>query len=193
MHPVLKTELSVLSEVIRGVSAAEAQVNPLPGLGRWSAQEVIEHLVLTYEMTMEELNRQFGRGRALRRKRGPLEVLLRLQTIGLGHLPRGVPAMLRVRPQNYRAQGGAVLAERLLRKAEEMDALLVQAREKFGIQPCAEHPFYGGLRVDEWRRYHAIHARHHLQQLREAIAYARSHEAKGLIVISGMHESQLVS
>jgi hypothetical protein len=193
MHPVLKTELSVLSEEIRGVSQSEAQVNPLPGLGRWSAQEVIEHLILTYEMTMEELNRQFARGRALRRKRGPLEVFLRLQTIGLGYLPEGVPAMLRVRPQHSRAQGGALLAERLLSKGEEMDALLVQARQKFGIQPCAAHPFYGGLRVDEWRRYHAIHARHHLKQLCGAIAFARSHEARGPLVINGLREGHLVS
>jgi hypothetical protein len=30
------------------------------------------------------------------------------------------------------------------------------------------------LRVDEWRRYHAIHAEHHAGQLDNAIRYALS-------------------
>jgi hypothetical protein len=57
-----------------------------------------------------------------------------------------------------------------------MDALLVEARKKFGIQVCGEHPSFGVMRVDEWRRYHAVHARHHLPQLENAIRYARSHK-----------------
>jgi hypothetical protein len=58
-----------------------------------------------------------------------------------------------------------------------MDRLLVAARRKFGIQACGEHPFFGVMRVDEWRRYHAIHAAHHAGQLRNAIRYAQSLQA----------------
>jgi hypothetical protein len=55
-----------------------------------------------------------------------------------------------------------------------MDQQLVAARRKFGIQACGEHPFFGVMRVDEWRRYHAVHARHHENQLRNAIRYAKT-------------------
>jgi hypothetical protein len=32
------------------------------------------------------------------------------------------------------------------------------------------------MRVDEWRRYHAVHAQHHNGQLKEAIRYARANK-----------------
>jgi hypothetical protein len=54
---------------------------------------------------------------------------------------------------------------------------LVQARKKFGIQVCGEHPYFGVLRVDEWRRYHAVHANHHRRQLSATIRYAKAHSA----------------
>jgi hypothetical protein len=37
------------------------------------------------------------------------------------------------------------------------------------------------MRVDEWRRYHAIHARHHLAQLRNAIKYSQSVKEDGVL------------
>jgi hypothetical protein len=69
---------------------------------------------------------------------------------------------------------GQGIAERFLAAAEAMDVLLVTGRKKFGVETCGEHPFFGVMRIDEWRRYHAIHAQHHAPQLRNAIRYALS-------------------
>jgi hypothetical protein len=33
------------------------------------------------------------------------------------------------------------------------------------------------MRVDEWRRYHAVHAKHHKAHLRNAIRYAKAQKA----------------
>jgi Protein of unknown function (DUF1569) len=101
-----------------------------------------------------------------------------MQTIGLGHMPNGVPAMRAVRPTEFTPQAGPELAKRFIAAAEAMDVLLVEARKKFGIQACGEHPSFGVMRVDEWRRYHAIHARHHAPQLENAIRYARTQKAE---------------
>ncbi len=174
MHPVLKFALEPLADQVSQLSQEEAQIAPLPGQGRWSAQQIMEHLMLTYEMTNETVNRQLKTGRVPKNKRSILEFLLRVQTIGWGHMPDGVPAMHSVRPTEYQPEPGTVIAARFLAAAEEMDQVLVSARKRFGIQACGEHPFFGVMRVDEWRRYHAVHGKHHEVQLKNAIRYARS-------------------
>ncbi|HEY9127427.1 MAG TPA: DinB family protein, partial [Acidobacteriaceae bacterium] len=160
MHPVLKTSLDPLARLLENLTVEEAQAVPLPGPGRWSAQQVIEHLILTYKMTEETVNRHLKSGRAAKKGRGPILSLLRMQVIGFGRMPRGVPSVHAARPKEVTPMDGQALAERFWAAAEEMDALLSEARKKFGIQACGEHWFYGGLRVDEWRRYHAVHGRH---------------------------------
>ena len=174
MHPVLKSALKPLAEKIESVSLEDAQVRPLPGQDRWSAQQVIEHLILTYKLTSASVAKQMASGRVPKNKRRMLEFVLRMQTIGLGHMPEGVPAMRAVRPEHFTPEAGCDIAVRFMQAAEEMDELLVAARKKFGIQACGVHPFFGIMRVDEWRRYHALHARHHAGQLERAIRYARS-------------------
>jgi len=173
MHPVLKSALEPLAEQIVPLSLEEAQIPPTPGQGRWCAQQILEHLILSYRMTSSELCRQIKNGRVPKNRRNLLEFLLRLQTVGLGFMPSGIPAIKSLRPVNYEPQAGAAVAARFLQTAEEMDALLVTCRKTFGIQACGEHPFFGIMRVDEWRRYHAVHAKHHLPQLRDAIRFVK--------------------
>jgi hypothetical protein len=173
MHPVLKSALEPLAEQVATLTAEEAQIAPLPGQGRWCAQQILEHLILTYRLTSESVRRQLKSGRVPRNRRNLLEFLLRVQTIGLGFMPNGVPSIRAFRPGEYAPENGPAIAARFLEAAEEMDQLLVAARRKFGIQACGEHPFFGVMRVDEWRRYHAVHAAHHVDQLRHAIRYAK--------------------
>lgn len=177
MHPVLKISLEPLADAIESLTMEEAQVSPPPGQAQWSAQQVIEHLILTYKLTSGTVGKHLKSGRAASKGRNPLLSILRLQAIGLGRMPRGVPAIHALRPDHVTPMDGPALRERFLAAAEEMDLQLVAARKKFGIQPCGEHPFYGGLRVDEWRRYHSIHAQHHRKQLEGAVRFARSAKA----------------
>lgn len=174
MHPVLSASLDPLAQLIAPVTLDEAQVPPLPGQGRWCAQQIMEHLILSYEMTSASLSRQLKAGRVPKNRRSILEFVLRVQTIGIGYIPRGVPTIRALRPVRFKPESGAAIARRFMAAAEAMDELLVASRKKFGIQACGEHPLFGVMRVDEWRRYHAIHARHHLKQLRYAIRFARS-------------------
>jgi|HubBroStandDraft_5_1064220.scaffolds.fasta_scaffold619270_1 hypothetical protein len=177
MHPVLKSSLEPLAKQITVLSLEEAQIPPLPGQGRWCAQQVLEHLILTYKFTSDSISRQLKTGRVPRNRRNILEFMLRMQTIGLGYMPDGVPAIRAFRPEVFTPEDGPSIAARYLEAAEEMDLLLVAGRKKFGIEACGEHPLFGVMRIDEWRRYHAMHAKHHVPQLRNAIRYARSQKA----------------
>ena len=174
MHPVLKSDIESLAHRVSVLSKEEAQIHPEPGRGRWSAQQVIEHLILTYTFTSNEVAKQVRKGKPTRDRRDLLNFILRIQTIGLGIMPYGIPSILAFRPIEYTPESGIEIAVRFLEAAESMDRLLVSARQLLGIQTCGEHPFYGPMRVDEWRRYHSVHARHHLSQLVNAISYAQT-------------------
>jgi len=177
MHPVLKSALEPLAEQIAPLSMEEAQIAPLPGQGRWSAQQILEHLILTYGLTSDSVSRQLKTGRVPRNRRSILEFLLRVQSIGLGYMPNGVPAIRAVRPEDFTPEDGLSVAARFMQAAEDMDLLLVAARKKFGVEACGQHPLFGVMRVDEWRRYHALHATHHAPQLRNAVRYAKLSKA----------------
>ncbi len=156
------------------VTLEEAQVPPLPGQGRWCAQQIMEHLILSYQLTSTSVSKQLKTGRVPKSRRSILEFVLRMQTIGMGYMPEGVPAIRAVRPEEFTPEAGSATAARFLHAAEEMDQWLVAGRKKFGIEACGEHPLFGVMRVDEWRRYHAVHATHHMKQLRNAIRFART-------------------
>ena len=47
-----------------------------------------------------------------------------------------------------------------------MDDRITQCRQRFGIQRVASHFLLGPLRPDQWRRFHVVHMRHHLDQLK---------------------------
>jgi hypothetical protein len=177
MHPVLKSAIEPLAAQIAATTVAEAQVEPLPGKERWSPQEIVEHLILSFEQTSASVTKQLKAGRPPKNHRSLLEFVLRVHTVGLGRMPRGITSLIATRPSWTEQLSGAELARRFVAAAEEMDRTLVTARKRFGVQACGEHPFYGVLRVDEWRRYHSIHVKHHAKQLRQAIQFAKTHLA----------------
>jgi len=174
MHPVLKSALEPLAGRIATLSLEEAQTAPLPGQGRWCVQQIFEHLILTYQLTSNSVSKQLKTGHVPRNRRNLLEFLLRVQTIGLGYMPDGVPSIRAFRPREFTPEAGPSIASRFLQTAEEMDLLLVAARKKFGIQACGEHPIFGVMRIDEWRRYHAVHAAHHEKQILNVIRFVNS-------------------
>ncbi len=65
---------------------------------------------------------------------------------------------------------GQQLVDLLRQEMDAMDALLDSCRRKFGIERVAAHPWLGPLRVDQWRRFHAVHGLHHVAQLQSVIA-----------------------
>lgn len=60
---------------------------------------------------------------------------------------------------------GSELVVAMKNELEHMDRLLDTCRDQFGMQRIASHFIFGPLRVDQWRRFHVVHGRHHLKQL----------------------------
>ena len=175
MHPVLADAVLPFAEKVAAVSLIEAQVSPDPEYHRWCGQQVVEHLILSFKHTREELQRRLKTGQSPATKRTFLQWLIKVQVCFFASMSDGVSTTLPLRPSEFVPQDGPALAARLLAEAEELNKVLSECRIVFGLRPCGYHPMFCRLRVEEWRVYHAVHCRHHMCQFDEAIRFARKY------------------
>jgi DinB superfamily len=168
MHPVLQQVFDAYGPALAQQSEEWCQRHPRQDERQWSAQELIEHLVLTCRSTTRELEKRLERGHPTRARRTPMQSLMQLVVLSFGQMPNGVPAPIFARPDqlHWSATGGTELLEMLRQEMERMDDRITQCRQRFGIQRVASHFLLGPLRPDQWRRFHAIHIRHHLDQMK---------------------------
>jgi hypothetical protein len=172
MHAVLERAVHQISSEIRDLDAETTQLHPKGLAHKWSAQEVIEHLILSYRFTSEGLEARLNKGQPLRnRTRTRLQWSLQLMILSFGALPRGVPALDETMPTpgSFAAMNGRQLEDLLRQEIGAMDAVLDRCRRKFGMDRVSTHPWLGPLRVDQWRRFHVVHGLHHVAQLRSVI------------------------
>jgi len=172
MHAVLERVVSQMSSEVLGLNAETTQLHPNGLAYKWSAQQVVEHLVLGYRLTSSALETRLNKGRLSRkRKRTYLQWSLQLMILTFGKLPRGVPALDELMPVagSFAAMDGQQLGNLIRQEMDAMDKLFDACRRKFGMERVAVHPFLGPLRVDQWRRFHVVHGLHHLTQLRSVI------------------------
>jgi hypothetical protein len=173
MHAVLERVVDRISSEVRHLDAEATQLHPKGLVYRWNAQQVIEHLVMGYRLTTEALETRLKKGRLSRKhSRTYLQWALQMMILSFGTMPRGVPALDETTPKrgNFPAMSGRELADLLRREIEAMDSAFDACRRRFGIERVGIHPLLGPLRVDQWRRFHAVHGHHHLTQLRSVLA-----------------------
>jgi hypothetical protein len=173
MHVVLERVVSQISREVLSLDAETTQLHPNGLAYKWSAQQVVEHLVLGYRLTSGALETRLNKGRLSRNQtRTYLQWSLQLMILTFGRLPQGVPALDETVPVagRFAAMDGKQLGDLLRQEIETMDKLFDACRRKFGMERVAVHPFLGPLRVDQWRRFHVVHGVHHLTQLRSVIA-----------------------
>lgn len=173
MHPVLADAVYPFAEQVAAVGLRDVQLSPDGDPHRWSAQAVVEHLILDLQRSTGELRMRLKSGESPPFAGSLLQWILKTQACFFGWMPQGVSTSLPLRPGRFSSQDGATLASRLVAATEELDKALAQCRISFGMRPCGYHPMYGSLRVEEWRVYHATHCRHHQRQFEEAVRYAR--------------------
>jgi hypothetical protein len=168
MHPVLHEVYQSYSRALTNKSAGWCQLHPDENERRWSAQDLIQHLALVCRSTSRLMETRLQRGKPHRGHGTVLQRVLQFIVLSVGHMPRGTPAPHFARPGqlSWASMNGSELLEILRQEMDKMDQLLDDCRRRFGIQCAAAHFLLGPMRVDQWRRFHVIHFRHHLQQLR---------------------------
>jgi hypothetical protein len=173
MHAVLERVVDQISSEVQHLDIDATQLHPQGLAFRWNAQQVVEHLVMGYRLTTEALETRLKKGRLSRKhSRTNLQWTLQMMILTFGAMPHGVPALEETTPKpgDFPAMSGPELIDLLRREIEAMDIVLDACRRRFGIERVGIHPLLGPLRVDQWRRFHAVHGHHHLTQLRSVLA-----------------------
>ena len=99
MHAVLERVVSQIATEVSDLDAETTQLHPKNLAYKWSAQQVVEHLVLGYRLTTETLETRLAKRRLSRnRKRTYVQWSLQLMILSFGALPQGVPALEETMP-----------------------------------------------------------------------------------------------
>lgn len=164
----MTVELSQLSTLVlgplRGRSDSEWERAPA---GKWSPAQIVEHLALGLNLSAETFLARRNHGPMARRPRTPAEQIATFLIFGLRWFPPGrkAPERTTPAPQIDRASAEA----HFLAAVEQWDqidrALLPERRADLFVK----HPRMGDLTVQEWMRFHLIHARHHARQIRQRV------------------------
>ena len=134
-----------------------------PAGKKWSASEVLEHLSLTYSGTRIVFERCLQAGKPAATSSTLKERVRALVVVKLGHMPNGREAPAGTRPKGEPAD--SILAH-MSQQIEAMDNAIRRCEERFGSSTkLANHPILGPLTASEWRKFHWVHARHHVKQI----------------------------
>jgi hypothetical protein len=161
MDPHLKTLQEELAAVIAGLTAEQRQQHPQ---GKWCATKILEHLYLTYTGTTKGFSRVLEAQKATTTPATWIQRRNLLVVLGLGFLPSGREAPSFSHPRGLPTE--KVVAE-IMEKISEMDAMIANCEKKLGGRKLLDHPILGPLTGAQWRKFHLVHGRHHLRQIRK--------------------------
>ena len=168
MHHFLRQCQQALAERLEGLSPTEAEA---PHGNKWSIAGIVEHLDLTYTRSAAGLARRIAKGPEPERRRNLRQRIAQTIVTGIGYFPAGRESPSAVVPQGRSfVEVRAGLEGHLI----ELDARLAEAERAFGPRVTVlDHPILGPFTVNQWRKFHWVHTRHHLRQI-----HARSKERR---------------
>jgi len=156
----LRRALEVIEAATEGMSEDQLVRHPD---GKWSTALILEHLALAFTGTTKGLARCLEAGRSSASAPTLKHRVTTAIVVGLGYLPSGAQAPERTRPKG-------IPAEKVRQTVHEsliaMDEALARCEQRFGHRVAVlDHPILGPLSVRQWRKFHWVHARHHLKQV----------------------------
>ena len=132
--------------------------------GKWSIAGIVEHLDLSYTLNIQGLEHRLRKGPGAVRKRTLRQHVTRLIITRGGYFPTGVSSPQAAVPKGRPfVELGIVIEPHLML----LDQRLKDVARAFGQnRPVLNHPILGPFSVADWRRFHWVHTRHHLRQIR---------------------------
>ena len=135
--------------------------------GKWNAAQIVEHLAIGLDASSRTLEERRARDPMRRRPRTVLERLAWISIMRLRWFPPFVAAPEGTRPPAHVEHAAAAAKFRSgWERFTALERLLLPAR-RFDL--FAKHPRLGDLTLEEWMRFHVIHARHHARQIRDRV------------------------
>jgi len=164
MNSYLEKLQAELEASIRGATGEAMQKAPA---GKWNSAQILEHLYQSYKGTNNGIARCLEAGRPLATSATMKQLLGTWVVTGLGYFPEGVkaPAVAVPRgvpPEEVRAS--------IFGEIQKMAMALDDCERHFGAgTKLMDHPILGPLNVNQWRKLHWLHGRHHARQIRERV------------------------
>ena len=162
MHPYLKQALDDIDDATAHLDVARIA---RAVSGKWSVVEILDHLCLAFSLSARALDK--AADTCVPRAHGPSlgQRLARFTIVTVGYFPP-------VRAPEVSQPDRSVPPERLREAVREaivsLDATLTRAGKRFGEDTLVlDHPYFAGLSVRQWRKFHWRHAAHHAGQMRE--------------------------
>jgi len=153
-----------LEETIDGVSLDRLVLAPA---GKWNSAQILEHLFLTYKGTNAGSQKCLDQDAPLVSPAKWNKHVGRLLVVGLGYMPGGRKSPERVAPRGMPAEE---VPQAIVIELQKMTARLEHCERRFGARvKILDHTFLGPLTSQQWRKFHWVHGRHHLRQVRERI------------------------
>jgi DinB superfamily len=164
-----------IASSLQGLDAVQTQLRPASHPDKWSIQQIIEHLLLTYSSTEGVIKARVVKGIPTRAKPTLTNRISQYAVTRCGYFPTGRQAPEAVTPQpTTRPLTGDALAQTAVETLAQLDLRFAEAETLFGSSSqCATHAILGPLNIRQWRRFHLIHGEHHLKQI---AAIRKSHK-----------------
>ncbi|MGQ0732573.1 MAG: DUF1569 domain-containing protein [Acidobacteriota bacterium] len=136
--------------------------------GKWSVAGILEHLTLAYSAGVRLLDTALATGERSVRTPRVSQWMARTLVVDCGYFPR-------VKAPAATVPDGTIHPAEVRRAAREalstLDALMTRAADRFGDDiPVMNHPYFGGMSVRQWRKFHWRHTVHHMRQARARAA-----------------------
>ena len=164
MNATIRQLQDSLTRTIEGLSVDKTQVC---APAKWNIQQIVGHLLLTYDATTSVVADRIAKGRPTLTKPSFAQHCGRLLILRAGYFPPGRQAPAPVVPPHQEAPlAGDQLATKVAEHLESMDTHLSEAERLFGSKRrSVSHIVLGPLSPEQWRRFHLVHGLHHLQQI----------------------------
>jgi hypothetical protein len=161
MDSYLERLHEAITEATKEMTAEELQRR---APGKWSTAEVLEHLYLSYTGTVKGLGRCLQEGKPLARPQTWKDRMATTLVTGIGYFPSGRESPKQASPRGTPAEQVVAGIGPEIRK---MDELIAQCKQRHGNALILDHPILGPLNAGQWAKFHWVHGRHHVRQIRK--------------------------
>jgi hypothetical protein len=167
MNSTLQQLQREIAASLHSLDATQTQLRPPSRPSKWSIQQIIEHLLLTYSGTETAINARLAKRTPTRARPTLTHRVFQFAVTQCGYFPTGRDAPETVTPQTTtHPLSGEELAQATAEHLGHLDLLFTEAETLFGpASQCASHTVLGPLNIDQWRKFQLIHGEHHLKQI----------------------------
>ena len=159
MHEHLQRALDALDRTTGGVTVEALSLRPP---GKWSIAEILEHLTLSYTRNASGFAKVAETGQPRATAPTFKQRLGRTLIVDIAFFPRA-------RAPEPTTPTGSIPTDRIRESASAalvaLDLAMDRAEARFGVErPLLNHPYFAGMNIRQWRKFHWRHTVHHMGQ-----------------------------